>query len=505
MKLSNSKLMRDADNTAIHVVGIPSTLLMTNAARHVADAACELARSREAYIFCGSGNNGGDGIAAALYLIRNGFRTRVLLVGSRDKMTPDSLEMERRLRELGVRTEQFDPEEPGLADCLDKTGVIIDAMFGIGLNSELRGGALRAAELINSASAPVVSADIASGVDADTGRIWGQAVHADITVTFSLAKPGHFIEPGCTCCGSLRVADIGIPGQLLETSAVNTYAVEGRDVSLPRRNELSHKSDYGRLLIIGGSVGYTGAPHICAQAALRSGAGLVYLGVPDRIYEIAAVKSTEAMPFPLADDGQGRLSAEGAAVALEKLEGCDVGVIGCGLGRSGELNEFVKYIIENSRRQLVVDADGLYAVSGSLSVIEKAARPLVLTPHEGEFIRLGGELTGDRAGDARVFAEKHGCVLVLKGHRTICAFPDGEVYIICAGNAGMAKGGTGDALAGVIGAMLCQLPLKRAVITAAWLHARAGDLCAEKLGQYSMLVSDLTDALPQAAMEIVEI
>ncbi len=504
MKLSDSKLMRNADNVAINVVGIPSTLLMTNAARHVADAAENAARKRHAYIFCGSGNNGGDGVAAAMFLMRKGFIVRVLLVGSRGKMTADTKEMERRLNELGGKVELFDPGEDGLAGKLEETGVIIDAMFGIGLNSALRGSGLEAARMINACSAPVVAADIASGVEADSGRILGEAVRADVTVTFSMAKPGHLAEPGCTCCGRLIIADIGIPGEILETSATETFAVTGEDVSLPRRKEISHKSDYGKLFILGGSLGYTGAPSICAHAALRAGTGLVYLGVPERIYDITAVKNTEAMPFPLADDGGGKLSSRALAAAAERLAECDVGVIGCGLGRSDELTELVQALAANSRKQLVIDADGLFALAGGLSVLEKCARPAVLTPHEGEFRRLGGVLTGDRQADARAFAEKHGCVLVLKGHRTVCAFPDGEVYIICAGNAGMAKGGSGDALAGILGAMLCQLPLKRAVLTGAWLHARAGDLCAEKMGQYSMTASDLIDTLPQAEKEIIE-
>lgn len=504
MELSNSQKMKDADSTAIHVVGIPSVLLMTNAAGHLARAAEEIAEKRSAYIFCGSGNNGGDGVAAAMYLIRRGFFVRVLLVGAREKLTPDTQEMERRLTELGGRLEDFDPCEPELEKKLSETGVIIDAMYGIGLNSPLRGKGLEAAKLINSAGVPVVSADIASGVLADSGDVPGEAVKADVTVTFSMAKPGHVAEPGCTHCGRLQIVDIGIPKDALKNAGTGIFAVSEEDLSLPKRAEISHKSDYGKLLIIGGSVGYTGAPSICARAAVRSGAGLVYLGVPEAIYPITAVKETETMPFPVKDDGEGKLSKEAGEAIAQKLENSDAAVIGCGLGRSEELGELVRELIEKSEKQLVIDADGLFALSGDTSVLEKASKPVVLTPHEGEFQRLGGILTGDRQADALRFAKEKNCVVVLKGHRTVCAFPDGEAYIICAGNAGMAKGGSGDALAGVIGAMLCQLPLKEAVITASWLHARAGDICAEKLGQYSMTVSDLIESLPEATMEIVE-
>jgi len=503
MKLSYSKQMRDADNTAIYVIGVPSTLLMTNAAGHVARAAAELLNGKKsAVIFCGSGNNGGDGIASALYLMRRGISVRVFLVGSREKMTPDTKEMEHRLIELGGSLEDFDPEMPGIEKLLREAGVIIDAMFGIGLNKDLRGNALKAVELINNSGTPVVSADIASGVEADTGRILGDAVRATKTVTFSMGKPGHFVEPGCTCCGELQIVDIGIPRELIEDINCGVHAVTEEDVYLPRRPRISHKGDYGKLLVVGGSVGFTGAPSLCAKAALRAGAGLVYLGVPRDIYEISAVKNDEAMPFPLACDDQGRLTDKALSVILDKLEACDAYVLGPGLGRSQELTSLVCSLVAEGHKPLVLDADGLFAISGNMEILKKASKPVILTPHEGEFRRLGGRLTGDRISDARNFAAAHECVLVLKGHRTICAYPDGEVYITTTGNPGMAKGGSGDVLAGIIGALICQLPLKEAVNTAVWLHGRAGDLCAEEMGEYSMTPSDLLEALPRAMKSI---
>lgn len=504
MILSDSKLMRDADNAAIHVMGIPSTLLMTNAAGHVARAAIDLmGENRRAVIFCGSGNNGGDGVAAALYLVRRGIETRTLLVGNRARMTADTKEMERRLIELGGTLEDFDPDDITLIDQLSRAGVIIDAIFGIGLNSTVIGKALDAVRLINSASAPVVSADIPSGVEADTGRILGEAVCSTCTVTFSRAKPGHFSEPGCTYCGELEIADIGIPAELLSDSGCGTFAIMEEDVFLPRRPRISHKGNFGKLLIIAGSVGYTGAPSLCARAAVRSGAGLVSLGVPFDIYDITAVKNDEAMPFPLACDDMGRLSGASGNVIIEKMNQCGVCVLGPGLGRSKELTELVLKLVRQSGVPMVVDADGLFAISQDVSVIRDAASPLVLTPHEGEFLRLGGELTGDRISDARRFAKEHNCVLVLKGHRTICAYPDGEVYINTTGNPGMAKGGTGDVLAGVISSLMCQLPLKTAVNGAVWIHGRAGDLCAERFGEYSMRPADIINMLPCVTKGII--
>lgn len=502
MRLTDSKAMRDADNKAIYVSGIPPTLLMRNAARKITAAAHEfISDKKTAVVFCGSGNNGGDGLAAATFLLRRGVETRCFLTGSRAKMTDDCIEMERMLSELGGRMEDFDAAE--VKSALENAGVAIDAMFGIGLNSELRGNELETALLLNASDVPVVSADIPSGVEADTGRILGNAVNADVTVTFSMAKIGHFVEPGCECCGRLLIADIGIPEELLGESGTNVFAVQREELVLPKRRQISHKGDYGRLLIVGGSVGYTGAPIMCTEAAARSGAGLIYLGVPNGIFSISAGRLTEPMPFPLEEDYYGRISARAYSAIKEKLMDANACVIGCGLGRSAELDGLVRRIVAESGAQTIIDGDGLFALGDDPNVIKAARIPPILTPHEGEFARLGGTLSGDRVNDAREFSISRNCILVLKGHHTICAFPNGEGYIIPYGNAGMAKGGSGDVLAGIIGALCVQLPIKPAVVTACAIHALAGDRCAEKLGEYSMLPSDIVNTIPKITKDII--
>ncbi|MGI5978574.1 MAG: NAD(P)H-hydrate dehydratase [Oscillospiraceae bacterium] len=503
MRLTSANLMRQTDEKAVRDYGVPSTLLMTNAARALAEAAYSLLReNRSAVVFCGSGNNGGDGIAAAVHLLSRGVDVRCYLVGERDKMSSDEKEMERRLLEAGGALTDFFPENEKIKAFTDGAGVLIDAIFGIGLTRAVTGKALAAIRLINASPAPVVSADLASGVEADTGRILGEAVHADVTVTFSMAKIGHFAEPGCTCRGELKVAPIGIPKELLKGAETNVFAVGPGDVTLPKRQEISHKGDYGKLLILGGSVGYTGAPALCAQAASRGGAGLVSLGVPAAIYPIEASRLYSPMPFPLACDESGKLTTDAQLEIVDRIAASDVCVLGCGLGRSEELSKLVRSVYRMSTKQLVVDADGLFALGNEETTLRMAHMPPIFTPHAGEFLRLGGTLTGDRVTDARNFATSRQCILVLKGHRTVCAFPDGEVYIIDAGNAGMAKGGSGDVLAGLIGAMCCQLPLKRAVVTACWVHAHAGDLCAERFGEYAMLPTDILDAIPETMKTI---
>lgn len=283
--------------------------------------------------------------------------------------------------------------------------------------------------------------------------------------------------------------------------------IELRDgaVTLPRRRPDTHKGDYGKVLIVGGAVGYTGAPTLCARAAVRAGAGLVWLGVPAPIYEITAVKNDEAMPFPLPADERGGVSADAVDAVLERLAPCDVCALGPGMGKGAGTAAIVRAVLTSGlSKPLVLDADALNVLEPMLPLLRAYPAPVVLTPHGGEFGRLGGALTGDFAADAARFSALWGAVTVLKGHRTAIAFPSGRVYITMHGNPGMAKGGSGDVLTGVLAALLGQLPPERAVCTAVHLHALAGDLCAGRLGEYAMTATDLIETLPEATKQIIE-
>lgn len=275
-------------------------------------------------------------------------------------------------------------------------------------------------------------------------------------------------------------------------------------VRLPKRARESSKRDYGRLLILAGSRGYTGAPSFASRAAVRGGAGLVWLGVPESIYAVTAVKNDEAMPFPLPCDAQGRLTAEALPEVEARLERMSCLAIGPGLGRSAGVTEFVQGTLAASRVPTVVDADALWALSRDMSSLEDAACPLVLTPHEGEFAMLGGLLDGDRVASARRFASRWGCTLVLKGSGSVVAFPDGECYVNQTGNPGMARGGSGDVLTGLMAAMLCQLPFRDAVRAAVYLHGLAGDMAAGELGEYGMTPTDMIRLLPAALKTVTE-
>ena len=513
MKLATSAQMKELDRQAIEERHIPSIDLMERAAEGVAEAALSLLPGRpgkcRAAVFCGSGNNGGDGIAAGRLLFLKGMAVRVFLAGSYEKLTPDALEETRRLSECGVELEPWDPEDLGQSAWARGSHVIVDALFGVGLSRDIAEGSVyaRAVELMNQCAAPVVAADIASGVEADTGRVLGCTVKADKTVTFTLGKVGQFVSDGALCSGQVTVRDIGIPADLVRAAVcpVQTVEADFARAALPRRKTDGHKGDFGKLLVIGGSVGYTGAPYLAASAAVRSGCGLMFLGVPEAIWQVEASKCVSAMPFPL-EDRRGLLSYRALHTIREKLAACDVLALGPGLGKSEQVTRLVLELLAQTEKPVVLDADGINALSGHMDVLDaRRGRITVLTPHDGEFARLGGDLSGgDRVQAARDFAAEHGCVLVLKGHRTVTAAPEGNVLVNTTGNSGLAKGGSGDVLTGVIASLIAQgVPAVQAAALGVWLHGRAGDLAAEDLTAYAMTPEDVIGRLPAAFREIL--
>ncbi len=513
MKLATAAQMKELDRQAIEDRHIPSIELMERAAVGVAEAALSLLPGRpgkcRAAVFCGSGNNGGDGIAAARLLFLKGVSVRVLLVGSYEKLTPDALEETRRLSECGVELEPWDPEDLGCSAWVRGCHVIVDALFGVGLSRAIAEGSsyARAVELMNRCAAPVVAADIASGVEADTGRVLGHAARADKTVAFTLGKVGQFVGDGVLCSGQVSVEDIGIPADLVRAAAcpVQTVEKDFARAALPRRKTDGHKGDFGKLLVVGGSVEYAGAPYLTAAAAVRSGCGLVFLGVPESIWQVEASRCVSAMPFPLADRC-GVLSYKALQEIKKKAERCDVLALGPGLGKGEQVTRLVLDLLAEMEQPVVLDADGINALARHMDVLDaRRGRVTILTPHDGEFVRLGGDLSGgDRGRAARDFAAVHGCVLVLKGHRTVTAVPEGNVLVNTTGNSGLAKGGSGDVLTGVIASLLAQgVPAVQAAALGVWLHGRAGDLAAEELTPYAMTPKDVIAHLPAAFREIL--
>jgi NAD(P)H-hydrate epimerase len=293
-------------------------------------------------------------------------------------------------------------------------------------------------------------------------------------------------------CGQVKAVDIGI--SVPDDVTFNVESVES--VSLPRRKLDAHKGNFGRVLIIAGSTSYTGAPSFASHAAVRSGAGLVFLGVPKSIYQIEAIKNDEAMVFPLPCDENGILSKCALPQILEKLKTASVCLIGPGLGRSEDVTNIVMSVLENSEIPVILDADGINAISSHIDVLDRVSCPVILTPHDGEFARLGGDLTAGRLSAACEFSRTHGITLVLKGYHTITAFPDGTAKVNTTGGPGMAKGGSGDVLSGMVAALTAQFSdLRFSVPAAVYLHGKAGDLCSEKFSEYSMTPSDVIDAI----------
>lgn len=442
-------------------------------------------------------------------LRERGVDVRVFLVGSREKLTADAREEVRRLAERGLELERFDPDSGEQADWTNRCQVIIDAVFGVGLSRDIlpESPYARAIALMNGAPAPVVAADIASGVAADSGAVLGCAVKADRTITFTLPKVGQFVGDGALYSGEVTVWDIGIPEELVAKTVCTVQTIEEVLAAecLPRRKPDGHKGDFGKLLVIGGAVGYTGAPYLTASAAVRTGCGLVFLGVPESIWQVEAVKCTSAMPFPLSAE-EGMLSYSALQKIEKKLASCHVLALGPGLGRSQQVTELVCELLRRAEQPVVLDADGINALAEHMDVLDsRRGRVTILTPHDGEFARLGGDLSrGDRVGAARDFAMQHGCVLVLKGHRTVIAMPSGNVLVNTTGNSGLAKGGSGDVLTGVIASLLAQgATAAQAAALGVWLHGCAGDTAADWLTEYSVTPEDVIAALPEGIRRIL--
>ena len=512
MKLATAAEMKELDRRAIEERRIPSIDLMDRAAEGVAQAVLRLLSGRpgkhcRVTVFCGAGNNGGDGIAAARLLFLAGVRVRAFLVGDYEKLTPDALEETRRLSECGVELETYDPENLDQSAWARGSQALVDAIFGVGLSREITPESRfeRAMRLINECFGAVVAADIASGGEADTGRVLGCAAKADKTVTFTCKKVGQAVGDGALLSGDVTVWDIGIPKDLTITSRVQTVESAFVRDALPPRKPDGHKGNFGKLLIIGGAVGYTGAPYLTASAAVHSGCGLVYLGVPESIWAVEAGKCVSAMPFPLSEKN-GMLSYKALQDIEMKRSACGGLDLGPGLGRSPHTERLVLELLARTEKPMVLDADGINALVGHMDVLDaRRERVTILTPHDGEFARIGGDLSGgDRLTAARNFAATHGCTLVLKGHRTVTVGPEGNALVNTTGNSGLAKGGSGDVLTGIIASLLAQgaSPI-RAAAAGVWLHGRAGDLAAEELTAYGMTPEDVVGHLPEAFLEVI--
>lgn len=513
MKIASAEQMREIDYAAIHDYGIPGVVLMENAGVEVAkqlETVFVNLQGKNICIFAGKGNNGGDGFVAARHLANQGAYVKVLLFADKDDIKGeaqtnlDIIEL-MDIEVLFVKTvRDWDKVKlvAGLADC------IIDALLGTGFKGELSPGILQAINIINSLDKLIVAVDIPSGIYADTGQSAEAAVKADYTITFGLPKPGLMFYPGASCAGVLSVADIGIPANLLNNTGIQQNIITTSLVQkiLPCRQPAVHKGDTGKVLIIAGSAGLTGAAVLTSLGALRAGAGLITLGIAASLQPVLAVKMTEVMTKAL-PEVTGALGTEAVKPIIELTAKADVLAIGPGLGLLEMTGEMVREVIKQVNAPLVIDADALNALIDNTGILAGLNVPAVLTPHPGEMARLTGlnieEVNKDRIKAARDAAKLWCSTVVLKGARTVVAFPDGEVYINTTGNAGMATGGMGDVLTGIIAAIIAQgASSKAAAIAGVYLHGLAGDVLAQS-GQIGLAAGDVAQAIPAAIHGII--
>lgn len=511
MKLARAAEVRALDSQAINEYGIPGVVLMENAGRMTVEAIRhwrgEIA-GQTAAVVTGPGNNGGDGLVIARHLHQAGCRVVVYAVVPPGQWQGDAAINWRIVQRLPVRvvevvtTEQVALCREGLA----QADWVVDAIFGTGLSRPVAGHFALVIEEMKRCGRPICAVDIPSGLDSDRGVPLGACARAGLTVTYGLAKPGQVMHPGADFCGRLEVVDIGIPPELVEAAGIRTELLQAAVCArlLPPRQAASHKGTFGHLLVLAGSRGKTGAALLAARGALRSGVGLVTLGCPQLLNPIFAASVLEAMSVPLASDYF--LGTADYPAICWALAGKEALVLGPGIGLDPETAELVTRLYQEVGVPMVVDADALTLLGQSLPSRAGAATR-VLTPHPGEMARLTGLSTGevqaDRVGVAASYAQEQGVVLLLKGAATIIAAPDGRIAINPTGNPGMATGGMGDVLSGVIGALLAQgVGAWEAACLGAFVHGLAADRLANTRTRGGFLASEVAAELPAAFQEI---
>jgi NAD(P)H-hydrate epimerase len=511
MILLNAAESRELDRISQEKYGISSYLLMTRAGEAVADALVE--RFPEAVtdvlVVAGRGNNGGDGFVAARRLIQDGFGVRAVLLGRAADLKGDAARAYAEFRASGGKAIEASGESSLEAALGKRPSAVIDAIFGTGLNAEVKDAPRRAIGIVNSFGLPVIAVDIASGVNSDTGAVMGAAIRASLTVTFGFAKFGHVSYPGAGQSGELRIVDIGFAARAIEEIAPRGRFLERDDVRhlIRERPANSHKGMYGHPLVIAGGRGKSGAVLLASRAALRAGAGLVTAAVPESIQPIVAAGQAELMTEPIADR-DGHFDGAHAPDALKMIiDGMNALIVGPGMGVSDDTRRLVEWLISDAcerERPMLIDADGLNALAAIGCEAARGARgPVVLTPHPGEAARLLGvtpaTINGDRVSAARNLAQRTGASVLIKGARSVIASPDGDVYINSTGNPGMSTPGIGDALSGIVGALLGQKmrPID-ALALGVFLHGYAADRVAARMGRVGYIAGDVIDELPAA-------
>ncbi len=515
MLLVTARQMQEMDRQAIESFGIPGLVLMENAGRGAFNFLLEkykdISRQKVA-ILAGRGNNGGDGFVIARYLMEKGIAVTCFLLSSKDNVQGDAkINMDLAIK-LCDRYEDSKIIEIPDADTFTNHkrrivhhDIFIDAILGTGLNSNVRGFFKDVIDLINSSESPVFSIDIPSGLNSDTGWPLGVAVKADATATFAFAKAGHILYPGNTYTGALKIIDIGIPEFIAKEKNINFSQIEKKEIAAlftPRKFS-SHKGSYGHLLVIAGSTGKTGALALCANAAMRCGAGLVSLGIAKSLNKIIEPMVIEPMTIPLTEKVKGYLSENCFDKIQILLKDKQALALGPGIGTAKGTIKLVHKLVAKSKVPLILDADALNCIAQNTEILKTKKVAAILTPHPGEMAKLcnitTAEIQNNRRKTASNFAKKYNCIMILKGAQTIVSFPDGQSRICPTGNPGMASGGMGDVLTGMIAGFCAQgFSSENASLAGVFIHGLCGDILAEDFGEFGFLASDMVKIIPKA-------
>ena len=517
MELVTAAEMRQLDRAAIETRDVPSLRLMENAGKTVVqemERSFGLLRGKTVTIVAGKGQNGGDGFVAARVLRQRRCQSRVVLLASPSALKGDAATNLKKFQRAGGRclaVETTAQLASILTPLLQDSDLVVDAIFGTGLNAPVQGLPATAITLMNASRKPIVAIDLPSGLDGDTGAVLGTAITATLTVTLARPKRGLYLGAGPDHAGAIRVADIGIPPDLIATAKIPVTLLEVADIRswLPVRSRTAHKGTFGHAGIIAGSAGKTGAAAMAAQAALRIGAGLVTVAVPRSLSDVLEAKLLEAMTYPVPETEARTLSKQALDALLSFAETKTALAVGPGIGTHPDTQALIHNLIVSVNRPTVLDADGINAFAGHQEMLGRAHGPLVLTPHPGEMARLLGVTTADVQRDrlgiaSRVAHEQQVCV-VLKGAGTVVSAPDGRLAVNPTGNPGLATGGTGDVLTGIITGLLAQgMAPWDAACAGVYVHGLSGDLAAAERGEMGLIAGDVIRAITLAIRRIRE-
>jgi len=513
MKVVSGQEIKEIDRRAMDSYGISGLILMENAGLKIFQKIKEIypdLKSKRVVILSGAGNNGGDSFVVARHLHNYGTKVKVLLLTSPNKFREEAKINWEIINKMGLDiTIIEDSKDELLEKYLREAHLLVDGILGTGLRGPAKGLAAEVITLVNQLQKEVVAIDIPSGLEADLTIIKGPCIKANFTITLGLPKIGLLFYPGADYAGKILVEDIGIPQELLESESLKLNILEEEIVKrlLPPRPVYGHKGTFGKVLLLAGSKGMTGAAYLASSAAIRSGAGLVYLGIPESLNPVMEMKLTEVITIPLKETVVQSLGDEAAEEIITSLPSYSVLGIGPGLSRHPETQRLVRRIIEKSTLPLVVDADALYALREDTDLLKKTNSPVIITPHPGELANLLNKdikyILENQMEVAREVAHQFGIVVVLKGARTIIVEEKGEGYINISDNSGMATAGSGDVLTGIICGLIAQgtNPFSAAII-GVYIHSVAGNIARRLKGERGMIASDILDQVPQAFLSL---